>query len=185
MSKQKESIPFLVLVLFCVTFAVALLLGLVNQTTAPKIEENQQNAVKKAMAEIIPGAEFAPIDIGEQPEDSIVSSAYAATVDGAAAGYCITTTPNGYGGELTVIVGITDGAVAGVKVTSHSETPGLGAKAQDSEWISQFIGMPADGALSVDKDGGSVVSISGATVTSRAVSAGVNAAAEFAASLNS
>ena len=69
-----------------------------------------------------------------------------------------------------MIVGINaDGTVAGAKVTSHAETPGLGAKSQaDPNWITQFAGQTADGQLKVAKDGGTINAITGATITSRA-----------------
>ena len=86
---------------------------------------------------------------------------------------------------MTLIGGVNaDGTIAGAKVTAHGETPGLGAKAQaDPEWIKQFAGKAADGSLAVAKDGGDVVAITGATITSRAVTRGVNRAATYVASL--
>ena len=84
-----------------------------------------------------------------------------------------------------LIVGINaDGTVAGAKVTSHAETPGLGAKSQaDPNWITQFAGQTADGQLKVAKDGGTINAITGATITSRAVTDGVNTAAAYVATL--
>ena len=77
-----------------------------------------------------------------------------------------------------------DGTVAGAKVTSHAETPGLGAKSQaDPNWITQFAGQTADGQLKVAKDGGTINAITGATITSRAVTDGVNTAAAYVATL--
>ena len=91
---------------------------------------------------------------------------------------------------LGVINGVTadkinaDGTVAGAKVTSHAETPGLGAKSQaDPNWITQFAGQTADGQLKVAKDGGTINAITGATITSRAVTDGVNTAAAYVATL--
>ena len=100
-------------------------------------------------------------------------------------GYCVQVEPKGFGGNLTMIVGINaDGTVAGAKVTSHAETPGLGAKSQaDPNWITQFAGQTADGQLKVAKDGGTINAITGATITSRAVTDGVNTAAAYVATL--
>ena len=114
-----------------------------------------------------------------------ISGVYKATVDGQDAGYCVQVNPKGFGGEMTLIVGIsTDGTVAGAKVTAHGETAGLGAKAQtDPEWITQFAGQPADGQLQVNKDGGTINAITGSTITSRAVTDGVNTAAAYVATL--
>ena len=93
--------------------------------------------------------------------------------------------PKAFGGALRLIVGTNaDGTVAGAQVTAHGETPGLGAKAQsDANWIGQYAGQPADGSLAVTKDGGTINSITGATITSRAVTLGVNTAANCVASL--
>ena len=79
---------------------------------------------------------------------------------------------------------VADGNIAGIKVTGHAETPGLGAKAQtDSAWVAQYQGAAADGQLMVTKDGGTINAITGATITSRAVTDGVNTAAAYIATL--
>lgn len=185
--KQGNEMVRLCVVLFLITLISALLLGFVNQATAPQIALNNEKTRAEAMAEIIPGAEF------ELVEEEVVSDTgaptlkniYAAVVDGETVGYCMEAYPTGFGGELTVVVGVlSDGTIAGAKVTNHSETPGLGAKSQaDPTWIPQFVGKPADGSLAVAKDGGDIVAITGATITSRAVTLGINTAALYAATL--
>ncbi len=80
-----------------------------------------------------------------------------------------------YGGEILLMVGVgNDGAVTGVEVVSHSETSGLGANATKEEFRSQFKGVSQ--SVAVTKDGGQIDALTGATVTSRAVCDGVNAA---------
>ncbi len=185
MDKNKTST--LVIMLGAITLVCALLLGFMNAITAPQIALNEIKTRDAAMALIIPGAEFTDMNLttaGSKTEPAI-TGVFQATVDGAEAGYCVQVTPTGFAGAVTCMVGINaDGTVAGVKVTGHAETPGLGAKAQsDSDWIGQFAGMPADGALAVTKDGGSVTPITGATITSRAVTLGVNTAAAYVATL--
>ena len=186
-SKKEGGIVQLVVVLGLITLVCALLLGLINGVTAQKIVQNNIDKRNAAMEEIIPGASFedmkttVPAPDKDTPE---ISGVYKATVDGADAGYCLEVKPKGFGGALTLIVGINaDNTVAGAKVTAHAETPGLGAKSQDAEWIAQYAGMPADGSLAVSKDGGSVNAITGATITSRAVTKGVNTAAQYVATL--
>ena len=100
-------------------------------------------------------------------------------------GYTFKIAPKGYGGEIELTVGISfEGKVTGLTVGTNSETPGLGAKAQsDKNWITQFAGQPADGSLAVSKDGGTINAITGATITSRAVTDGVNTAAAYVATL--
>jgi len=92
----------------------------------------------------------------------------------------------GYSGDIHLLVGIhRDGRLAGVRVSNHRETPGLGdaIEAQKSDWIRQFDGKslaaPAASAWKVRKDGGVFDQLTGATITPRAVVAAVRSALEF------
>lgn len=198
-SKKEGGIVQLVVVLGLITFLCALILGVINGVTKDKIAQNAVETRNAAMAEIIPDADFEDMDVNLAAEDvaaagvslpagrtaAAITGVYKATKDGADAGYCVQVTPKGFGGVLTMIVGINaDGTIAGAKVTSHSETPGLGAKSQaDPNWITQYAGQTADGQLQVTKDGGTINAITGATITSRAVTDGVNTAAAYVATL--
>lgn len=188
---KKESMGMLALVLFLITFITALLLGFINQVTAPQIAKNNEATRAAAMEELIPGAEFTAAEVTEVPapdkETPAIQNIYQAQKDGETVGYCMEVLPSGFGGQLTVVVGVNmDGTIAGAKVTKHAETPGLGAKAQaDPTWIPQFEGKAADGALAVTKDGGDIVPITGATITSRAVTLAVNTAAKHVQGLAS
>ena len=99
-------------------------------------------------------------------------------------GYAIQVTTAGFGGDLVLMVGVNrQGQVTGISVISHTETAGLGAVAAENStkgqtFRGQFVGQ--SGPFAVTKDGGQVDSISGATITSRAVTQAVNAAVEFA-----
>lgn len=84
--------------------------------------------------------------------------------------------PDGYAGEIRLLVGIlADGRIAGVRVSAHKETPGLGdyIDAAKSRWIRVFdgrsLGDPADAQWKVRKDGGQFDYMAGATITPRAV----------------
>ena len=198
-NKKEGGIVQLVVVLGLITFLCALILGVINGVTKDKIAQNAVETRNAAMAEIIPDADFEDMDVNLSAEDvaaagvslpagrtaAAITGVYKATKDGADAGYCVQVTPKGFGGVLTMIVGINaDGTIAGAKVTSHSETPGLGAKSQaDPNWITQYAGQAADGQLQVTKDGGTINAITGATITSRAVTDGVNTAAAYVATL--
>lgn len=85
----------------------------------------------------------------------------------------------GFGGDVGMMVAIdmkTD-KIVGVSATTHNETPGLGARvATDTDFTSQFAGLPADQQFKVTKDGGSINALSGATITSRAVCEAVHKA---------
>ena len=187
-NKKEGGIVQLVVVLGLITFICALLLGVINGVTADKIAQNAVETRDAAMAEIIPDAEFEDMNTAMSADDvaaagislpagrtpAQIDGVYKATKDGEEVGYCVQVEPKGFGGNVTMIVGINaDGTVAGAKVTSHSETPGLGAKSQaDPNWITQYAGQAADGQLQVTKDGGTINAITGATITSRAVSTG-------------
>ena len=82
---------------------------------------------------------------------------------------------------LDVMVGVnTDGTCSGVSIISHSETSGLGANATKEDFRNQFVGKSN---VAVTKDGGEIAALTGATITSRAVCDGVNAAIGAAASM--
>ena len=107
------------------------------------------------------------------------------TVDGV--GRAIISNTSGFGGTLSVMVGITDdGKLFNTAVLSHSETPGLGAKCQsDEKFLSQFRGLdPAAARLSVKKDGGDLDAITASTITSRAYTLAVANAVKVFNQLN-
>ncbi|MFO7751690.1 MAG: RnfABCDGE type electron transport complex subunit G [Desulfobacteraceae bacterium] len=93
------------------------------------------------------------------------------------------TTGAGYGGDVGLMVGIDieSDKIVKVRVTTHSETPGIGSRAKDStDFVSQFNGMNvAESAFKVKKDDGTISAISGATVTSRGVCAAARKAREL------
>lgn len=102
--------------------------------------------------------------------------AYRARRDGRVTGVALEAiAPNGYGGKIRLIIGVApDGRVLGVRVVSHSETPGLGdyIEIAKSDWIRGFDGRQLSGDAGewrVKKDGGGFDSMAGATITPRAV----------------
>ena len=140
-SKKGGGILMLVVVLGLITFVCALLLGFTNGVTKDKIEQNGIETRNEAMSAIIADAEsFTDVEVGEEwtaPADKnqpAISGVYAAEAGGETIAYCVEVKPKGFGGELTLIVGVnTDGTIAGAQVTAHGETPGLGAKAQSDK----------------------------------------------------
>lgn len=155
----------------------ALLVG-TNMMTEGKIA---QNAVEKAEATrrvVLPAAtDF------ELEEDCAVGYA-----NGEIVGYVFTTDgAGGYGGVIQVMTGIaTDGTITGVAILSHAETPGLGANCEKDDFRAQYCQAAPDGGFTVVKNqeasAGQVEALTGATITSRAVTNAVNeAVALFAA----
>jgi len=88
----------------------------------------------------------------------------------------------GYGGDIGIMVGVNidDGKIIGAAVTTHSETPGLGATAKDDPaFVSQFKDLSVTDVIKVTNDGGTINAMSGATITSRAVCDGVAGAMDI------
>lgn len=93
-------------------------------------------------------------------------------------GIAIHLTTKGYGGQLKLLVGLDmDGKFTGAKVLESAETPGLGTKIENPEFIAKYVGTSKSVALT--KDGGTVDGIAGATISSRAFTTGANKAFEI------
>ena len=162
--------------LLLIAVVVAGLLGLVNYITADRIAAINQEKTAASMQEVLPSASYEEVEY--TGSDALVKTVYAAS-DG---GYVVEVTPSGFGGEIDMVVGIApDGTVSGVSIISMSETSGLGANAAKESFRAQFAGT--SGTLAVSKDGGEIDALTGATITSRAVTSGVNAALAAAADL--
>ena len=167
----------LTLTLFLIAGVVAAALAGVNAITKDAIAANQEEKTLQALQNVLPGVaglEKIPLT----GDAGIVSEVYAS-----GSSYAVIVTPGGFGGELTMMVGIVDGTVSGISVISHSETPGLGAVAAASSakgeaFRGQFVGQ--SGELVV---GNQVDAMSGATITSTAVVTGVNAALRYVENL--
>ena len=185
-------------VLFGITLVAGALLGGVYEMTKAPIDAANLAAKEAAYRTVFPDAasfdagdladkipaaneEIAGLGYGKVSVDEAVT---ANDASGAAAGYVVTATSNdGFGGAITVSVGIqSDGTVNGIEFLTLAETAGLGMNAQKPEWKGQLAGKKAD-VFSVTKDGASsddqINAISGATITSRAVTNAVNAAVYF------
>lgn len=177
--------------LFAICAVAALLLGLTNQVTAPVIEQRNIQANNESRQIVLPDAsEFIQVsDSKYENIDGIVSEVYEGKSGSETVGYTVKVLPKGYGGDIELIVGISkDGTVSGINIGNMSETPGLGAKASDSSFKDQFSGKSASeialikGSSSGENE---ISAISGATITSTAVTDGVNVAIElFNSSLN-
>ena len=169
----------LALTLLAITAVVAAALAGVNSITAPAIAELNAQKTQDAIELVLPGGGEAMADF---PTVDLVSKVYEGE-----AGYAVEVTPGGFDNTITMMVGVdTQGKVLGISIIKHTETAGLGAVAAASTPAGEnFRGQFVDktGSLSVTKDGGEIQAITGATITSRAVCAGVNAALECVAKM--
>lgn len=176
-SKVKEIvIPALSLFIICIV--VTALLGLTNAVTAPKIEELAVETQEAAKKEVL--ADAASFGDAEQTQLSGMTYTYykGLAADGSVMGYVVETVSKGYGGDISLMVGVgVDGTVQGVSILSINETAGLGMNAENPEFLEQFLGK--SGTIGVQKNGSSdteIQALTGATITSEAMADGVNQA---------
>jgi len=168
--------------LFLITAIAALVLSVSNQITAPKILESIIKTNQEARLAVLDTADtFEKIEV--QGEENIVEI-YEGNKDDLVVGYTIKTISNGFGGKLEVLTGISkDGEVTGMKLLSHTETPGLGANAAKDEFQSKFLKKNSTDLVSINKvepqNDNEVQAITGATITSKAVAKAVNTALEY------
>ena len=178
----------LALTLFVFAAVAALCLGVVNYITKDTIAKGKEKANVEARQKVLSEAE----DFREVPgidkiaasvdaeNAGIVDEAYTGYKNGEIVGYTIKTKPKGYGGDVEVLTGINkDGKIVGITILSQSETAGLGARSTESEWQAQYAGLDASKEVSVSKNGADsskneIQAITGATITSKAVTLGVN-----------
>jgi electron transport complex protein RnfG len=177
MKKENNALYILRLAvtLLAICAAVALALAGVNAITKDRIAAIQAEKTQKAIAEVLPGVTDVE-EIAFTDESGLVSTVYKSYL-----GYAVEVTPtSGFAGAIKMMVGVShDGKVLGVSIISHAETAGLGAVAGASSAKGQafrdsFLGLTAP--VSPNKDGGQADTITGATITSRAICDGVNAA---------
>lgn len=176
------------LILTLITVIAGFLLGVVYEVTKTPISQAQETAKKEAWQAVFSDVklgDFKAEDVDQKAADKAVKDmGVNATIDEVCtagdAGYVITTTDkDGFGGNIQITVGIKkDGTINGVSILSISETAGLGMKATEPSFYNQYVNKHADKFV-VSKDGGDgeqIDALSGATITSRAVTGAVNAA---------
>ena len=159
----------LTLILFLVCAITAGVLGVVNQITYERIQEQNRIKTERAYAAVLAsdGYEEVPFDAAAFPTVDLITRC----TNGA--GHVVTTTFSGAQGSITMAVGVdTAYKCTGISIISHSETSGLGANAASSSekgvtWRAQFVGE--DENVAITKAGGNIDAIAGATITSRAV----------------
>ena len=169
----------LAITLLLITSVVAAALAGVNSITAPAIAELNAQKTQEAIELVLPGGGE---EVADFPAVDLVSTVYAGD-----AGYAVEVTPGGFDNTITMMVGVDKASnVLGISIIKHTETAGLGAVAAagtpaGENFRGQFVG--ASGSVSVTKDGGTMDAITGATITSRAICVGVNAALECVANM--
>ena len=179
----KSNLVNMVLCLTLVCLVCGGLLGAVNSVTEDIIAETAQKNLVASIAAVLP--EGGELSESQTSDAAGIGEYYVLSTDGAPVAYAVKSTSNGFGGALTLMVGVLpDGTVYNTSVLEHSETPGLGAKCTEEESLfrTQFKGFK--GRLAVKKDGGDLDAITASTITSRAFTLAVKQAVELVSSLN-
>lgn len=159
-------------------------LAYVQTNTAAQIENNKLQFIKGPAVKTI---------LGKTSNDPIVdrfkikgNSFFVGKYDGNPKAVVFESSGKGFGGDVGIVVGVDldNDKMLGVRVTTMSETPGVGARAKtDTTFVSQFKGQDLKGTFKVKADGGQVDAIGGATITSRAVSSALTDASKAYAEL--
>jgi electron transport complex protein RnfG len=149
--------------LLTICTVVAVLLAAVNIATRDTISRNVQKEKEAAIAALYP--DFSVITEDKRAYPTGIHTVYTVTQDEELLGYAISLESRGFGGMVQMMIGIRpDGAVSGICVLSHSETPGLGSRVLEQGYLESYHGLTT---------GGTVDGISGATFSSNAVKNGV------------
>lgn len=179
--KNQNLKTLLPLVVICLV--AALLLGVFNQITEGPIRENSQKAAMETRQRLLPAA----ASFEEQSADGsgLMSLYQGLSADGEAVGYVAEIAQNGFGGEIVVTVGMDmQGKITAINVggDNFSETAGLGALAREATFTDQYQGRSVPLTVvkgNADRNDTTIDAISGATITSNAVTNGVNAAGAY------
>ena len=146
------------------------------------IEQQDEQRFQQSIVKVLPGG-YNTIIENYEDTTGLVSEVYQGKN-----GYAVKTIPEGHGGDITMMVGIdNEGKVMAIDILSCVETAGLGLTVatdtpEGENFRAQFVGSSE--FVAVSNDGGTIDAISGATITSRAICDGVNAALECVAGLN-
>ena len=190
------------LILTAITVVAGLLLGVVYGVTKDPIAKAQEKAKQEAFRSVLSDAETFESDTEFDADaasallkengytsDDISEVAEGKDASGETVGYVVNVTSHeGYGGDIDISVGIReDGTVTGIEMLSISETAGLGMEADTDSFKSQFAGKNVDkfqytkSGATVDEE---IDALSGATITTNAVTNAVNAGLEYVKSIN-
>lgn len=175
--KNESTVKYILRLTFTLLIICAVVAGIlaaVNSITAPIIAATKEAKTQQAIAAVLPGG-GTKIDFAGADKTGMVTEVY--TSD---AGYAVKVAPGGFGGAISMMVGIdNEGKVLGISIISHAETPGLGAVAaaatdKGAAFRDQFIGLIS--GITIGAGENQIDSLSGATISSQAIVDGVNAA---------
>jgi len=180
---MREMVKMVIVLTLLSSFSGGLLAAIRNNTQE-RIDSQVLKFVKgPAIQTIMEGADNNPIqDRFAIPVGETEKNFFVGVFEGKPNVVAFETKAGGYGGDVGVMVAVNveTGKIHGISVTTHNETPGLGARVEtDADFKSQFDGVPVGTEIQVKKDGGDITALSGATITSRAVTRAVTKAGQL------
>jgi len=153
----KNAFPIIILtvvVAICVTA-----LTFTESITRDKIKAQEEQKIQKMLSAMFP----------DMSRYDFTNDIYTIYSDGAKVGYVFLAVGKGYGGDISILVGLEDETtVKGIKIISQSETPGLGSRIAESSFTDRFIGLDIKD-VALRQEGGQIDAITGSTISSRAV----------------
>jgi electron transport complex protein RnfG len=184
-----KEIVRLAVALTLITVVAGLILSLVEGVTREPIAAQRRAAMLRAINAVLPAIDNEPdtdtvaLKAGKDRKGrDLERTFYRGRKSGELAGVAFrVVAPDGYSGNIEIMVGVDPaGAVTGIEILSHAETPGLGAKITQPAFKKQFVGKNLENAdWRVKKDGGQFDQITGATISPRAVVGAVHRGLEF------
>ena len=179
---MKENLKLGIILCLITSFA-GVFLGFANEFTKEVIAQNAKLSADD-LKEILPKANKLEDFAFEKNEDSTISEVFQAKNGSENEGYIIKVSPKGFNGPIDMVVAIDKNReISGVKVLSQAETPGLGAKVEESSFSEKFKGLTIEDNIKIVKTSpssqGEIQGITGATISSNAVSSGINDAISF------
>jgi electron transport complex protein RnfG len=157
LSKLKGIYPIIFITL--VVFVSVALVTWADSITKAQIKYQQEQEIQGMLKEMFP----------DMSQYTLEDDIYIIYSDGAEVGYAFLAVGKGYGGEISILVGLEDEAtLKGITVISQSETPGLGSRIAESAFANAFAGVSIDD-VALRQEGGQIDAITGATISSRAV----------------
>ena len=169
--KAPNQIVKLALVLFLVSAIVSGVLGVVNMFTKDRIAELEAQARAEAYNAVLPwDGEYVNVEYDKDTFETVDAIAQAGDQ-----GWVVELTFSGAQSSISAAFGVSpDYTITGASVISHGETSGLGAKIVEEGFLASFVGQSE--GMAVTKDGGTVDSITAATISSRAMANAANTA---------
>ena len=176
----------LTIVLTVISAVSALSLAVVYKATQEPIAQNRRLALLAALNEVLPPHDNQPdnelkvVNLGQDEQGRAKEMKfYPARQGGKLVGAALTAVSKGFGGDIEMLIGVNGhGQILGIKILSHRETPGLGAKIIRPDFLQQFAGKTMKNQLDLKKAGGEIDQITGASVSSKAVVQGIKNALE-------